>query len=718
MVDNIATLGLQVDSRQVTTATTALTGLAGAAKATTPAVAAMEKATTPANAALAAMKGHTDRAASAHAAFSTQAMSAAHAVRSMAEGIAMGMPPTQILAQQMSHLSYAASGPGGLKGAFSEVGAMLSRFISPTTAVVAGLAAIGAGSVFVLSKIAATEKGFGELAERSTVTVQALHALASAAATEGIGSPEFLKGVTHFNELSVEANHNIGALAELFHANNTAIGTTAQNMSKVADLIHNTRSEQDKYRILQELGLPATREWVQFLGQGADKLREATAQAVKFGDVADERLIAASREFDKAWNTAWENFSTAGKKAFVEVYDALSRLNSSAFGDISRRITNNARSAIGINATGGGKFNEAFSAVDSYKNSALHAAMQSKIQVENTAPTKTTADAQREIAIEQQRIGLLGQTATVEQQERLIVLQLNAAHLAGVDITAKQRDNLVRLAHERALGIDQIHASTDSLHTEISAFGLDTGAAAAYVAVQTKINEAKRLGVPLSAENIAQLRRESVALGDATTTLERMRDAQSVLGSAMKDFRTQIQQGASGWTALRSAAMVALNAIEDKLIDIAAKKLVAAAFGSFNPFSLFAGGSAPGVGPTGPVPVGHMGGMVGELQGSRYIHPAYFDYAPRYHMGGIVSGEVPAILQKGEGVFTPKQMAALAPANRGGNITIAPNITVQHTGGTGDDAQAAKLATSIAASVRSVALDVIRDQKRPGGILS
>ena len=56
--------------------------------------------------------------------------------------------------------------------------------------------------------------------------------------------------------------------------------------------------------------------------------------------------------------------------------------------------------------------------------------------------------------------------------------------------------------------------------------------------------------------------------------------------------------------------------------------------------------------------------------GRRALPPALFEGAPRYHAGGIAGlrpEEVPVILQRGEGVFTPAQMRALG----------APRVTVQ-----------------------------------------
>lgn len=47
---------------------------------------------------------------------------------------------------------------------------------------------------------------------------------------------------------------------------------------------------------------------------------------------------------------------------------------------------------------------------------------------------------------------------------------------------------------------------------------------------------------------------------------------------------------------------------------------------------------------------------------TRYVHPAYFENAPRFHTG-IGPGEIPAIIQPSESVLTPGQMRQLAPVS-------------------------------------------------------
>ena len=75
--------------------------------------------------------------------------------------------------------------------------------------------------------------------------------------------------------------------------------------------------------------------------------------------------------------------------------------------------------------------------------------------------------------------------------------------------------------------------------------------------------------------------------------------------------------------------------------------------------------------PLADILTGALSGVTAEgAGGRRTLPPALFDGVPRYHAGGIAGlrpEEVPAILQRGEGVFTPAQMRALG----------APSVTVQ-----------------------------------------
>ena len=81
----------------------------------------------------------------------------------------------------------------------------------------------------------------------------------------------------------------------------------------------------------------------------------------------------------------------------------------------------------------------------------------------------------------------------------------------------------------------------------------------------------------------------------------------------------------------------------------------------------FGPGTTPGtvsLPPGGAAGLLHEGGVAGALGGRRrVVSPEFFLGAPRYHRGGIAGqlrpNEVPIIAERGEGVFTPEQMAAL-----------------------------------------------------------
>jgi TP901 family phage tail tape measure protein/lambda family phage tail tape measure protein len=70
------------------------------------------------------------------------------------------------------------------------------------------------------------------------------------------------------------------------------------------------------------------------------------------------------------------------------------------------------------------------------------------------------------------------------------------------------------------------------------------------------------------------------------------------------------------------------------------------------------------------VPAAHGGGMYGEFKGRK----KWPGFGVKLH-GGLMPDEFPAVLKKNEGVFTPKQMAALGAAIKGGTeINVPVNV--------------------------------------------
>jgi hypothetical protein len=114
----------------------------------------------------------------------------------------------------------------------------------------------------------------------------------------------------------------------------------------------------------------------------------------------------------------------------------------------------------------------------------------------------------------------------------------------------------------------------------------------------------------------------------------------------------------------------------------------------------------------------HSGGMVGEAGGMRRgVDNNVFTNAYKYHTGGIAGlhpNEVPAILQKGEGVFTQAQMKQMA---RGGGGGSAPPVQINLNNQSGTPLDADHGGTSF--DGEKYILDVVVSHMgRPGALRS
>jgi hypothetical protein len=96
-----------------------------------------------------------------------------------------------------------------------------------------------------------------------------------------------------------------------------------------------------------------------------------------------------------------------------------------------------------------------------------------------------------------------------------------------------------------------------------------------------------------------------------------------------------------------------------------------------------------------------------------------FNAAPKFHGGGIAGlkrDEVPAILQRKEGVFTQEQMKALAPVGSG--QAAAPNVQVNVINESGQE-MTAQQDGGMKFDGRSYILDVVIDAaSKPGKMRS
>ncbi|MCY3873222.1 MAG: tape measure protein [Rhodobacteraceae bacterium] len=156
-------------------------------------------------------------------------------------------------------------------------------------------------------------------------------------------------------------------------------------------------------------------------------------------------------------------------------------------------------------------------------------------------------------------------------------------------------------------------------------------------------------------------------------------EGQGFVGGMRTVFMDLAAEAQDGFELGRQAAENAFRGMEDALVDFArtgkleVRDLVNSIIADLARIVIrqqitgpLAGGLADALGGIFGAPVAHGGAIAGQAGGrSRFVDAGAFIGAPRLHRGGISglrSDEIPTILRRGEGVFTPEQMAALAPA--------------------------------------------------------
>lgn len=667
---DIATLGIKVDSSQATQAATALDKFAAAAKPAAAAASGLEKAAAGAS-------KSTQAIATSGGLARYEMINLSRQIQDVGVSLVSGQSPFMVLAQQGTQIAdIFGNSQGSVGGAIKQVTSGIASFLTPMRLLAGGTALAGAAAYVAYGQWKSFALALDDTAKQAGVTSGEMAKLQASASFKGIDSEEFTKGITSFSQQVYLAKQNAGGLVDVFRANGVQVGTFTGSLEKAADLIQRAGSDQQRLVLLQQMGLPANMQWVRYMNQGAEGIRKAKDAAANFGGAANDQMVEKARQFDEGWNKAWTNFGLYARAAVTTAATGIGKL----LADVNRGLATGG-SAASLLKIYGTNTNQDFS--DFYE--ATNAAGDAK-------PKKSTVDPnaiKNAIALEQQRIGILGQTASVLDQVRSVELQIQSARLNGVKITASEADNLKKLAEANAIGLTQIRSQTDAMNVDAATVGMSVGATAAYTAEMNRLNQARRDGQKLTPDNIAAIHNEATALGEAAQRADNMRwSYESLVRGPMQTFQQQLANGATFFDALKASGVSALNAISSKLMDMAAQNLWKAAFGGTSGgglLSLFglgggssgiAGGEAvPTFGAAGnyAVPTFHTGFGPGDaITNTRYVHPAHFNDAPRFH-SGIGPGERAAIIRTDESVLTPGQMKALGGGAGGGQPVVINN---------------------------------------------
>ena len=299
-----------------------------------------------------------------------------------------------------------------------------------------------------------------------------------------------------------------------------------------------------------------------------------------------------------------------------------------------------------------------------------------------------SAGLQLAIQLESQRNSLLGQAATVADLVTQKQDEINAARQKGIAISAAEASGILAataaakvLADQQILTTNNVAAAEGLRATKIAELNaliaqgkLTQDQATVSLQANEKIIEQtiEQQNVQKAAlTGLMQLQQQSASLRNQLDTLGQ--GITNGLSQPLLDLETGATSAGTAFTNMGvNIEKAILSMINQMIIMAPIARALQTVLGGFLPSG--SGLAAAMSGNAGSIPnlgawsgidftkgfVGHTGGIIGsgELAG-RFVHPTYFENAPRYHSGGLVSGEVPIIARTGEGVFTPEQMKAM-----------------------------------------------------------
>lgn len=593
---DIARLGLAIDSSQAKTAATDLDRFQASANQAAAATEKLAASSTKSNAASRTVKEATTSVTQGHTALTVAAGKASGATDTLAKSaglarhelvnlsrqaqdigvsLASGQSPFTVLIQQGTQVGDVFANTQGTFGGFAR---QIGSVITPARLLATGVVGIGAAFAYSLVSITQTAKAFDDVSRAVGTTTGQLHSLQQAASFKGIGQDEFLKTMQQFGGAVYEAQHNMGGLADVMRNNGKSAKDFNGYLEQAADLIKNATNDQARLQLLQQMGLPATMDWVRFLSQGKDGIRKATEEAAKFNSSAEGQLIASARKFDEAWNTATTKLVNSFKAAMIDIAGAMAGvqvpqwLKNAASGAFTGAKYGGIPGAMVGGIYGASKGNEAnfddrFGGFAPTGNTAgLMNGLDGRARSLNgTKPTVDPNAARNALGLEQQRIGILSQLGRVEDAVRSKELEITAARMNGVKITKEEADAIVSVTRAQA------EMSRVQQQATVGIFDL----AKAQQAANDNLKAMVAQGL-LDPNNPKQWAAANVA---AAKSLEQLSDQAAIAGSNFEQLKRYQLDSANTRTLFDGFSVRSLDTVADGLTSVVTgAKSVKAAF--------------------------------------------------------------------------------------------------------------------------------------------
>ena len=557
----------------------------------------------------------------------------------------------------------------------------------------------------------------GDTAQRTGIGSGNLQGLQSSAAVKGVAGSEFLDSMLKFNQQVEQAKRGLGDLGLLFRFNGVEAKSTEDALLKVADLVKNAATEADKFSIVQQAGLSATRETVKWLEQGAEAIKRQRDEATKISDAEIQR----AREIEESFNKLYEDAKLGAKRMIVEVSnpDGWRQAGTDAAGYFWSAY----EKVKGFLPAFGGRPPEMqgppvaptrdITAPDLDLSGGVPGLTRSTLAPRTFNREAAIAGAQRDL----QNLSILGQTLTATEARTQAERQLYLAVLQGASIDKDRAAILKSVAYENALGITQIRAQIDATTIEISTMGMATAQAESYRLVQAQILENRRRGNELGPEEVAQIQAQADALGKLKEQQENLRTMQTLTtefaSTLYTDMKGALLEGEKGWKAFERAGLNALNKLADRVAQMMLEKSMMMFLNAINPTGV--GAHTPGgYSAAFPQPIGSAMGNV--FRGGNIVP---------FARGGIIKGPTMWPMRDGRmGLAGEAGEEVIAPLRRGSNgamgvgavrPVVQVNLNVENKSGAQVQHGQPQSDGNGGTNIRVLITDIVRSEMGSGG---
>ena len=514
-----------------------------------------------------------------------------------------------------------------------------------------------------------------------------------------------------------------GYLEKLFGLNDKSLTDAAGRLrpiegvySDIAEMIRGARNETERLEIATAaFGSDAAPKMTKAIMAGVTSLKE-------LGKAELDPMIQASKELEKVWDSISKKGSgwfSDLKAQFAEGFSHLTVAGAALAGN------QRARQSLFLLQNPNARREPSQNELDAFYNAV-------RPETGTRTPTNRQKEANDEfdralnsigkhVAMLEADAAAVGKTAGEHERLRVEMALVDATRRAGREPSEAQRQAFEREAAAARNAADALAYA--KLQYDVFFERAQLGRSELEQSIAARFRSA---GIDPTTEQ-AQFLAEQMRINDALKTTA------DISKDALKSFIADLRSGMTAGEAFTRVLDKIITRLLNAGIDGGVNGLIGMITGGAPTLNLN-GSIAGAVGPTsvnGAPLVMHSGGIVGAGGSPRRAGVAVNDNAPRFH-GGLMPDEFPTILQRGEGVFTRDQMAALGArlAGAGGaqvNVTLverpdaAGSVTQKQNSNGGVDIEvavaqiAARSAATPGAALNRAITDQLGGRQRLGG---